>query len=115
MQLLSYSINRGSGAETYYELHAYITTNVEKLSTRGTRNQLKAETKLKKEGIIPKKLVDFQWVGGQLADKLNHDIELKDKVWGMLSSKQQASELVDLRVIYRSDHSGLERVFKIRT
>jgi hypothetical protein len=41
-------------------------------------NDLEAEAKEKKEGLISKKLVDIRWEGGRLAGLLNSDSELKN-------------------------------------
>jgi len=43
-------------------------------------NDLKAEVKEKKEGLISKKLVDIKWEGGKLAGLLNSDSELKNMI-----------------------------------
>jgi hypothetical protein len=43
-------------------------------------NDLKAEVKEKKEGLVSKKLVDIKWEGGKLAGLLNSDSELKNMI-----------------------------------
>ena len=43
-------------------------------------NDLKAELKVKTEGLISKKLVDVHWEGGLLAGQLNGDPQLKDTI-----------------------------------
>jgi hypothetical protein len=45
-----------------------------------SENDLKAEVKEKKEGMISKKLVDIKWEGGKLAGLLNSDGELKSMI-----------------------------------
>jgi hypothetical protein len=50
------------------------------------KQNLKAKTKIIKEGLIPlrKQPVDFKWEGGMLADILNTDTELKESLYDEL-------------------------------
>lgn len=54
----------------------YIVKGLGKLN----ENDLKAEVKEKKEGLISKKLVDIKWEGGKLAGLLNSDSELRSMI-----------------------------------
>ena len=45
------------------------------------QDDFKAETKIFWKGRIFKKPIDFRWVGGQIADTLNQDIELKKSLY----------------------------------
>jgi hypothetical protein len=68
-----------------------------------SENDLKAETKEKKEGFISKKLVDVRWEGGRLADLLNGDAELKNMIMrtGSSSLKVESDKKNDcVRIIH---------------
>ena len=56
--------------------------------TGNKRKELRANTKKIKEGTIFRKTVDFKWVGGQIADILNQDTELKEPLYDELNIPQ---------------------------
>ena len=61
-----------SGSQVAYQYHYVVRTNVE-----GLENQLKAESKPVKKGLMSKEVVDLKWEGGQIAQTLNSDNDLK--------------------------------------
>lgn len=93
------------GGLHWYELHFII-----EAPTKGHEKRLEARTQLKKEGIIHRKVVDFRWVGKQLADNLNQDIGLKEKLLPMLQNKVQ---YMDVEIEVRAESKkGFVRITK---
>jgi len=80
------------GTQVAYQYHYVVRTNVE-----GFEDQLKAESKPVKKGLLSKEVVDLKWEGGQIAQTLNLDNDLKsvllknelDKVVLKVDRKQQ--------------------------
>jgi len=56
-----------------FNYHYVVQANVE-----GLENRLNAEVKPITKGFLSKEVVDFRWEGGQLAQRLNADSELRD-------------------------------------
>jgi len=46
----------------------------------GIEKQMRARMKIQTKGLIRREVVDFKWVGGELADELNRDDELKKQL-----------------------------------
>ncbi len=55
-----------------YTFYYGVQCNVE-----GIANQVKARMKIQTKGLLGREAIDFKWVGGEIADKLNGDIALK--------------------------------------
>lgn len=49
---------------------------------------LQAETKEKKKGLLKREIVDFRWVGGQIASVFNQDTSLKEPLLAYLITAQ---------------------------
>ena len=60
------------GALPYYQTHFVVSGN-----GRIFENKLIARTRKKTKGVIHKQVVELRWEGGQIADKLNNDSNLK--------------------------------------
>jgi hypothetical protein len=58
-----------------YSFYYGVRCNVE-----GLEKQVKARMKIKSKGLIRRELVDIEWKGGELADELNRDNELKKRL-----------------------------------
>jgi len=56
-----------------FNFHYVVQANVE-----GLENRLNAEVKLITKGFLSKEVVDFRWEGGELAQRLNADSELRN-------------------------------------
>lgn len=52
----------------------------------GIEKQIRARMKLQTKGLISRKVVDFKWVGGELADELNRDDALKEQLLQQLKT-----------------------------
>ena len=46
----------------------------------GIDNQVKARMKIQTKGLLGREAIDFKWVGGDIADKLNGDDALKEQL-----------------------------------
>ena len=70
----SYTRERAQGI-LRYDYHYLVRAKV-----AGIENELKAELKPieKRKGLFGKEIVGYQWEGGELAKRLNSDVELKD-------------------------------------
>ena len=55
----------------------------------GVEKQVKARMKIQTKGLIKRKVVDFKWVGGELADELNRDDELKKQLLQQLKERKR--------------------------
>lgn len=60
------------GALPYYQTHFVVAGN-----GRVFEDRLIARTRKKTKGVIRKEIVDLRWEGGQIADRLNSDSNLK--------------------------------------
>ena len=60
------------GALPYYQVHFVVAGN-----GRNFEGKLIARTRKKTKGVIRKEVVDVRWEGGQIADRLNNDSNLK--------------------------------------
>ena len=57
---------------------------------KGKKKLLEAELKVKRTGLVHRKVVEMQWKGGALADKLNNDAAVTELLWqslGKLSAR----------------------------
>jgi len=52
----------------------------------GIEKQIRARMKIQTRGLIRRKVVDFKWVGGELADELNRDDALKEQLLQQLKT-----------------------------
>ena len=52
----------------------------------GIENQIRARMKIQTKGLIRRTVVDFKWVGGELADELNRDDALKEQLLQQLKT-----------------------------
>jgi len=57
----------------------------------GIKKQIRARMKLQTKGLIRREVVDFKWVGGELADELNRDDALKKQLLQQLKIDVQDS------------------------
>jgi hypothetical protein len=108
----SMAVGRGGGFEptiskkvtkTHPKLRFY---HIVRGMGKRNENDLKAETKEKKEGFISKKLVDVNWEGGKIAGLLNGDTELKSMIMRTGSSqlKVEPDKKNDcIRIIHEKD------------
>ena len=62
----------GNTAQLMYQYHYLVCANVE-----GLENKLKAESKPITKGLLSKEVIDLKWDGGEIAQLLNSDSELK--------------------------------------
>lgn len=70
------------GALPYYQTHFVISGN-----GRAFENQLIARTIKKTKGIIKKQVIDAWWEGGNIADRLNKDANLRALLIEILSEE----------------------------
>lgn len=52
----------------------------------GIKKQMRARMKIQTKGLIRREAVDFKWFGGELADELNRDDELKKQLLQQLKT-----------------------------
>lgn len=83
----------GNTGQMMYQYHYVVKANVE-----GLENKLKAESKPITKGMFSKEVIDLRWDGGEIAQLLNADSELKkillkeelDKIIVRADRKQQS-------------------------
>lgn len=52
----------------------------------GIERQIRARMKIQAKGLIKRKVIDFKWVGGELAVELNRDDALKEQLLQQLKT-----------------------------
>jgi hypothetical protein len=57
----------------------------------GIEKQMRARIKIQTKGLIRRQVVDFKWVGGELADELNRDDKLRKQLLQQLKIDVQDS------------------------
>ena len=55
--------------------------------------EMEVKTKMQSKGLFKKEIVDFTWVGGQLADVLNQDTSLKEPLLATLIAAQTTKSI----------------------
>ena len=73
---------RSDISAAHYDVDYGLKCNVDKVEKK-----VKAQTKFQTKGFIRGKIVDFKWVGGELADELNKDDALKKQLLKQLKGK----------------------------
>jgi len=69
------------GYGSSYSFHYGVRCDVE-----GIEKQMRAQLKIQTKGLIRREVVDFKWVGGELADELNRDDALKEQLLQQLKT-----------------------------
>ncbi len=83
----SRKVSRLSGVDIDYVLSG---------AAAGKKNSIEARLSVKRTGLINKKVVQMQWEGGALAEKLNTDSEIHDLLWqslGQLSARDMETKI----------------------
>ncbi len=70
--------SRGGPGHLVYRYNYVVKANVGNLE-----NKLKAEAKQIKKGFLSSEIIDYNWEGGELAQLLNADSELKNMLLGL--------------------------------